>query len=250
MKICGFLPQSFSDWPGKTCVLLFTAGCNFRCGYCQNSAIIDADRLGKGIKLLKEEDVLAKIENLKWSLDGVAITGGEPTVQARLPKFCARIKELGLPVKLDTNGSNPEMVQKLIDEKLVDYIAVDLKTRLEPEAYKKFAGFGDVEKIKRTIKIIIDSGIDHEFRTTFLERKGVLTQEDVLAALQEIAGAKRYVVQQFLPRDCLDKEFLKYKTPSHDELMELAAKSAKVLGPKTEIRIRDDHGEQIYQKAK
>lgn len=236
MHITGFLPQSFCDWPKKTSAVLFLTGCNFRCGFCHNAQLIDF-KTGEN----NEAPVLAKLEDLAWSLDGVVISGGEPTVHADLPTFIEKIKKMNLKIKLDTNGSNPTMLKELVDKKLLDYIAMDLKTNFEK--YSTLAKYGEIGNIRDSIDIIINSGVDHEFRTTYVP--DVMTKEDVVEAVKQINGAKRYSIQKFVPRNCLDVTFNAFKSPSMEELQSIA----KELEFSGEIRIRGEHKETVFKKA-
>jgi pyruvate formate lyase activating enzyme len=236
MNIVGFLPQSFSDWPGNTAAVVFTQGCNFRCGFCHNPLLVEfKERSGDNEKV-----VLEKLNELKWSLDGVTISGGEPTMQEDLAEFCRKLRAMDYRIKLDTNGGNPEALKKLIQEKLVDYFAMDLKT--SAKKYEEVTKFKDVRKVKESIRLIISSGVDHEFRTTFVP--DVMTKQDVIDAVSEIKGARRFVLQKFVPRECLDKAYEKMRSPSYDELLDIA-NSIEFSG---EIRIRGEHAEVVVKK--
>lgn len=234
MNIAGFLPQSFCDWPGKTAAVIFTPGCNFRCGFCHNRELIDFKETSH------EEIVINKLGELKWSLDGVVITGGEPTLQPDLIQFLEKLKTMNIKIKLDTNGSNPSVLEEIIQKKLVDYIAMDLKTSFEK--YTQITKYENIENIKKSIAIIISSGLDHEFRTTFVP--DVMTKEDIINAVKEIKNAKRYSLQRFIPRNCLDETYNSFKSPVHDDLVDIA-KSLEFDG---EIRIRDEHREIVFKK--
>ncbi len=170
---------------------LFLSGCNFRCGYCYN-----ADLVFNRTESLSEEYVFAFLEKRRGLLEGVCITGGEPTVTRELPFFCAKIKSLGFKVKLDTNGSNPEMLKRLIDHKFVDYIAMDIKASLE--SYE-IVTMSDVkkDKILASIALLLSSPVDYEFRTTIVP--DVVTVEEMRCISSLIWGAKRYALQQFRP---------------------------------------------------
>jgi len=162
-------------------------------------------------------------------IDGVCITGGEPTLQKDLPEFCSKIKSIGMKVKLDTNGSNPEIVEKLIKEHLVDFIAMDVKNSFEN--YPKTIGVDfDVEKIKKTIKIIIDSGIDHEFRTTVVP--SIHIKGEIVKIAEALKGCKSYVLQKFAPFEMLDKNLMKQKTQSNEEMQELADAVSSIVNVK------------------
>ncbi|NYZ80133.1 anaerobic ribonucleoside-triphosphate reductase activating protein [Candidatus Micrarchaeota archaeon] len=234
MNIAGFLPQSFCDWPGKTAAVIFTPGCNFRCGFCHNKELIEFKQTEN------EEIVLKKLSELKWSLDGVVITGGEPTLQPDLIPFLEKLKATGISVKLDTNGSNPNVLEEIIRKKLVNYIAMDLKTTFEK--YPAITKYDNIENIKKSVSLIISSGVDHEFRTTVVP--DVISKDDIINAVREIKGAKRYALQRFIPRNCLDEAYNAFKSPNHDGLVDIA----KSLDFDGEIRIRDEHREIIFKK--
>lgn len=199
MKIAGFQKQSFIDYPGKISCVLFTQGCNFRCGYCHNAELVLPEKFGKTYELHFIFEYLHKYKHL---LDAVCITGGEPTMHADLPEFISKIKTLGLEVKLDTNGTNPKMVQQLIANKQVDCIAMDIKHLFNLEDYNKVAGncvsLKMLHRIKQTAELLKNSDIPHQFRTTAL--KGIHSQQDI-AALQKNWGCK---LQQFNPENVLD----------------------------------------------
>jgi pyruvate formate lyase activating enzyme len=184
-----FLPVSFVDFPGKIAATVFTSGCNFKCPYCHNSYLI---KVREGKKTEEEFfDYLKRRANL---IEGVCITGGEPTLWKGLEDFIRHIKELGFEVKLDTNGSRPEVLKRLIDEKLLDYIAMDVKA--PKEKYGLFLQKEeDVENVIKSIEVIKSSKVDYEFRTTVNER--LLTLEDFESIGAIISGAKRYVLQRY-----------------------------------------------------
>ncbi len=200
MNIGGFIKTTLSDWDGKVACMVFVPGCNFSCPFCHNPEIIKGNP-----EPVNENEVLEYIRNNSDFLDGVVISGGEPTLDRNLYVFLKKIKSLGLAIKIDTNGSRPEILDDLIGAKLVDYVAMDIKTSLDPERYSGATeGFSDVEKIRESIRIIIDSGIDHEFRTTVYPKAVAL--EDVVEIASYIRGADRYCLQQFRPKITLSSE--------------------------------------------
>lgn len=231
LEIKGYRQSSLLEWPGLIVDSIFLAGCNFRCPYCHNPDLVAHDV----VKSYDINEVLAEIESrakTKW-LDGVSVTGGEPTMSKRLPEFLKIIKGMGLKAKIDTNGSFPDIVQKLLDEKLLDYIAMDIKAT--PEKYHLAAGKKvDMKKIKKTIAIIIESGIDHEFRTTVVPTI-VDVEKDIVKIAKMIKGAKRYYLQQFRPIRCLDKEFEKL-VPYNLGLLEDAVEQIKTKFEVCELR--------------
>ncbi len=205
LEIKGYKQGSLIEWSGLVVDSIFLAGCDFRCPYCHNPDLVFTDK----VESYDVNEVLAEIvkrAKSKW-LDGVSITGGEPTLSKRLPDFLRIIKNMGLKTKFDTNGNHPDVVKKMIEENLVDYIAMDVKAT--PEKYHLATGKKvDMKPIKETIKIIINSGLDHEFRTTVAPTI-VDPIKDIPKIATMIKGAKRFYIQQFRPLRCLDKKFEK-----------------------------------------
>ncbi len=196
----GFQRLSLLDYPGHLASVLFVRGCNFRCPFCYNPQLVREPE-GEGPST---EEILAYLRRRKGWVDGVVVTGGEPTLYPSLPEFLERIKGEGLKVKLDTNGSNPELLQELLARGLVDYVAMDVKAPLREEAYRRVAGVPvSLEAVRRSISLLLSSGIDYEFRTTVVPT--LLEEGDLLEIAEEIRGARRYYLQQFR------------RTPSHVE---------------------------------
>jgi pyruvate formate lyase activating enzyme len=217
MLIGGLHKVSLINYPGKISAVVFTQGCVFRCPYCHNPELVNPKLF---VKPIPEDEVLNFLEKRKGKLDAVVITGGEPTIQKDLPEFIKKIKAMGFLVKLDTNGVNPEMLAGLLSEKLLDYVAMDLKAPLEKyeKIVKAKAALADIE---RSIKLIMSSAVDYEFRTTVV--KDFLSKKDILKIGEMIKGAKRYVLQKFVPSKTLDRKFMKASTYSDEELEELRA---------------------------
>jgi pyruvate formate lyase activating enzyme len=164
MKISGFQKLTLLDFPDKLACIIFTQGCNFNCQYCQNSGLIGHENE----YLIDEEEIFDYLEKRKKVIDGIVISGGEPTVQKDLLRFMKRVKDKGFLVKLDTNGSNPKILKEIIYENLVDYIAMDIKNVFE--LYKEVTYTNtNTSNLKESIKLISDSNIDHEFRTTIIK---------------------------------------------------------------------------------
>ncbi len=235
MKIGGFQKYSLIDYPGKVCAIVFTIGCNFRCPFCHNGELVIGNPEEIPSKIIFE--YLEKNKNL---LDAVEITGGEPTLQADLKDFVKKIKNLGLLVKIDTNGTQSNVIKGLIDDGLVEYIAMDIKAPLEFEKYKKVVG-GVLnermfENVKKTIEIIMGSGIDYEFRTTVVPM--LHSDEDIVAIARGIKGAKLYVLQQFIPRNTLDSSFLKLLSTPKEKLEELKKKCEEFV-KKVDVRYEE-----------
>ncbi|MCL2085509.1 anaerobic ribonucleoside-triphosphate reductase activating protein [Candidatus Saccharibacteria bacterium] len=212
MKIGGLIKTSLVDYPGKVACSIFTIGCNFRCGFCHNPELVDPIRY---IQEIPEELVFEFLEKRKDNLDGVAISGGEPTVQPDLAKFLRRVKKLGLLVKLDSNGSNPDVLEDLFGQNLVDFIAMDVKGPIEK--YESIMGWPAGAKCKRSIDLILASGISHEFRTTVV--KGMLEVEDFEEVGQLVQGAERFALQHFraIPEMVNTEEYKDAKTFTEGE---------------------------------
>jgi pyruvate formate lyase activating enzyme len=222
MEIGGLQRVSLNDYPGKICATVFTQGCNFRCAYCHNPELVDPDRYGP---VLPEEEVLSFLSKRRGKLDAVTVTGGEPTLQKNLEKFLVELKAMGYLVKLDTNGSNPDILSTLIDRQLVDYIAMDFKGPLKK--YGQMAAVKvDVSRIRRSIQLIATSGIAHEFRTTVVRSQ--LGLEDFAAMAKIIKQVRLYVLQPFVASKTLDSAFLSETSYTPEEFSTLR----EVLGKK------------------
>ncbi|WIV11582.1 anaerobic ribonucleoside-triphosphate reductase activating protein [Proteiniborus sp. MB09-C3] len=189
MEFKGHQKSSFIDYPDKICTVLFTGGCNFRCPYCHNSDLVN----NKGEELT-EGIVLAYLDKRKKMIDAVCISGGEPTLHRGLYDFIKKIKDKDYLVKLDTNGTSPDILKKLISDGLLDYVAMDIKAPIDK--YNKVTNTDiDINKIIESIDIVKNSDIDYEFRTTVC--KELLTAKDIIEIAQYLKGSKRYYVQNF-----------------------------------------------------
>ncbi|MCK5595014.1 anaerobic ribonucleoside-triphosphate reductase activating protein [bacterium] len=208
--IKGFIQTSLLDWDGKIVSTLYTPHCNFRCPYCQNAGLIISPEKLETISFEVIRDYLR--ENNKW-IDGICLTGGEPCMYKNLPEFIQKIRELDIMVKLDSNGAFPAMLAEVINRKLVDYIAMDIKAPLNFSSYSKSTGIKSpliLEKVKDSIKLIMDSDIDYEFRTTVVPT--LHEEEDILRIAEFINGAKKYAMQNFSTQgEILDPKFEKIK---------------------------------------
>jgi len=215
MKIGGLQKVSLIDYPGLICGIVFLQGCNFKCPYCHNPELVDSKLFKPGIR---ENEVLEFLNTRKGKLDAISITGGEPTIQEDLTSFIKQIKKMGFAVKLDTNGSQPQVINNLLAEKLLDFIAMDIKAPLEK--YKNIINTQvDPESIKESISLILEAKIPYEFRTTIVELQ--LEENDILQIGKLIAGASKYVLQKFVPTKTLDKKFLKEKSFSDEKLQKI-----------------------------
>lgn len=213
MLLGGLQKSSLIDYPEKISAIIFTQGCNFRCPYCHNPELIE----GEASSAIAEDALFDFLHSRIGKLDGVVITGGEPTLHKDLPVFIKKIKELGFAVKLDTNGTNPQLLKKLIDEKLIDYVAMDIKAPLDkyPEIV---CAKVDTKKIQQSLEIIKNSDIDYEFRTTVV--KSQLERADfgkIGALIKGTNVAQKYYLQKFVPTKTLNRFFANQKTYSDDE---------------------------------
>lgn len=206
------------EYPGKISAVIFTQGCNFKCPYCHNPELVKPDLYGE---CLREDEIFLFLEKRKGKLDAVNITGGEPTIQHDLIDFVKRVKNTGYLVKIDSNGSVPEMLSELIHGNEVDYIAMDIKGPLDKyDLITRSHVQGGV--IEKSIEIIMKSGIPYEFRTTVC--RSLLEEKDLLEIGNLIKNARLYVLQQFVPSKTVDKRFMKEETYSHEELESIAQK--------------------------
>ncbi|MBN2231823.1 MAG: anaerobic ribonucleoside-triphosphate reductase activating protein [Deltaproteobacteria bacterium] len=163
--IRGFIETSCSDWPGKVTAVIFLAGCNFRCPYCHNHSLVLAPEF---LEPITEKRVLERLAALGTWLDGVCVSGGEPTLRPELPDLCRRLRAAGLAVKLDTNGSRPRMVEALLTDGLVDFVAMDIKAPLRRDRYERCAGATvDLEAIRESMELLVAAGIPRQFRVTY-----------------------------------------------------------------------------------
>lgn len=192
MHICGFEKMSLVDYDGLVAATVFTGGCNFRCGFCHNSALVLSH---KDIPAIDTEAVLSYLKKRKGVLDGVCVSGGEPTLQKDLPEFLSSLKELGYKVKLDTNGTNPTLIKRLFSDKLVDYFAMDIKA--DKEVYPAIIDVPnyDLGKVLESVEFLLSLGDNYEFRTTLIsEFHG---KENMVNIGKWIKGANKYFLQKF-----------------------------------------------------
>ena len=190
MKISGLQKLTLLDYPGKMACTVFTHGCNFRCGFCHNALLVTEENSD----IISEDEFFTFLKKRQGILEGVCISGGEPTLQTDLREFITKVRSLGYAVKLDTNGTNPRLLKSLIEENLLDYVAMDIKH--SPDKYDIICSCQvDMDAIRDSVSIIIDSGIDHEFRTTTVREYH--TAEDFDAIAQWIQGDSKYFLQHF-----------------------------------------------------
>lgn len=220
MNIGGFLPTTMLDYPGRLACTVFTCGCNLRCPFCQNGSLVlpalFEDPLDTG-------DVIAHIKKRRNILEGVCITGGEPTLHADLPDLIRLINDLGLPVKLDSNGSNPAMIKKLYEDGLIDMIAMDIKAA--PSKYAAVCGLKEIDlsPYEESVRYIMECGIEYEFRTTLV--KGLHDMSDMEGIGRWLSGAKAYTLQSYKKSDgvisVIEGSAGRFMTFSDEELSEM-----------------------------
>lgn len=236
MIIGGLEKFSLSDYPGKSSAIIFTQGCNFRCGFCHNPELVLTDQY---LKEIPEKEIFKFLDSRRGKLDAVVVSGGEPTIYQNLPEFLKKIKDLKFLVKLDTNGSNPEMLQKILKEGIVDYLAMDIKAPVDAENYKKVTGIKfdekGIEKIKKSIGLIINSGLPHEFRTTIV--KSLLSLDDICQIASQIKGAQNYFLQKFVSSGKLLNPLLQNETSYSDsELFSLVSEISPTFVQNCSVR--------------
>lgn len=196
MQICGLQKVTLLDYPGKIACTLFTHGCNFRCPFCHNPSLV----VTQADTIIGEETLFSFLKQRVGILEGVVISGGEPLLHAQLLPLLQKIKALGYCVKLDTNGSQPQFLKELVQRRLVDRVAMDIKNA--PEHYAQTVGVSpDMTAICESKEFLMTSGVEYEFRTTLV--KGLHTQQDILDTAKWIRGAKEYYLQQFRRQDKL-----------------------------------------------
>lgn len=206
------------DYPGKVACMVYTIGCNFRCPYCHNPELVDETVTVK----ITEKEILRFLEGRKRIINAVVITGGEPTMHGEsLLRFMRKVKSKGFLIKLDSNGTNPDIIKRAINRKIVDYIAMDIKSPLSKYS-QTVARPVDASAIRKSISLLLKSEIDYEFRTTVI--KAQLAPEDFDEIGQEIRGAKKYFLQKFIPTKLLNPQFLRKATYSDSEFVLLQEK--------------------------
>ncbi len=233
MRIGGYQKTSLIDYPEKVAAVVFTAGCNFRCPYCHNRDIVARPEDG----FFEVSEVLADLEERQNLIDGVVLTGGEPTLQKDLPDFARKIKDLDLLVKLDTNGSLPTIIRFMVSEGLVDFVALDVKAPLD-DYYAETVGLGDFDSsiILRSIRELTSSGVDFELRTTVVptlhSEEGLL---DLARQLSKIAPEAKWFLQNFQPKNCLDPAFENIQ-PYDKMFLEKLVEKLRVYMPNVRLR--------------
>lgn len=232
--IKGFIQTSLLDWDGKIVSTIYTPRCNFRCPYCQNASLVCRPEELETIPFEVVKDYLCEHEG--W-IDGVCLSGGEPCIFKDLPEFIKEIRILGVKVKLDTNGGFPDTLKEIIDGRLADYIAMDIKAPLDFPLYSRSTGITSskvLEKVRESIVVIMDSGIDYEFRTTVVPT--LHSEKDIERIAQSIEGARKYVLQNFSTKgDILNPTFIQIK-PYPVEMLHRMQESASSYVEKCIVR--------------
>jgi len=227
MQIGGLQKLTLIDFPGRISTTVFLTGCNFRCPFCYSSELVLPEKI-KNQPKISEKEFFKFLKERKKLIEGVVLCGGEPTTSKRLIPLIKKIKKMGFSVKLDTNGSDPALLKKLIDKKLIDYVAMDIKA--PKEKYSEVAGTKvDVKKIQKSIDILKEGKIDYEFRTTVVPT--IHTKEDILKIARWISPAKKYFLQNFRPEKTIDPKFEKIKPYPQEFLLEIQ----KAISPFFEI---------------
>ncbi len=235
MEIKGFVDVSFVDWDGKLSSVIFLPTCNFRCPFCHNvNLVLHPEKLDR----IPFEDVEDQLKKQRGWIDGVCITGGEPTLHGGLPELCSQLKKMGFLVKLDTNGTNPTMLKELMDRGLVDYVAMDIKAPLNVEKYSKATGIKAeklLEKVKESIRLLLGSNMDYEFRTTVVPT--LHDEEDIKQICRSLKGCKKYVLQRFdvsLGKTTIDPDFMS-KSLTEEEMQKFLTITQKFF-PNAKLR--------------
>lgn len=217
MVVGGLQKSTLIDFPGRIAATVFLCGCNFRCPWCYSPELVLPEKIDLQPKV-SEEEFFGFLKERQGLLEGVVVCGGEPTIHKDLPEFMGKIKKLEFLVKLDTNGSDPQMIKQLIDKKLIDYVAMDIKG--PKERYKDFIGRKiDIEKIQKSIDILKEGLVDYEFRSTLVS--SLHGKEEVLKMARWISGAKKYYLQNFRPEKTLNPKFEKVSSYSDKALLEI-----------------------------
>lgn len=234
MEIKGFIGVSLIDWDGKVSSVIFLPGCNMRCPFCYNTKLVLNPKEMPTIPFEEIQNYLKKHEG--W-IDGVVITGGEPTIQEDLPILCEEISKMNLAVKVDTNGTNPSMIRNLLEKGLINYVAMDVKAPLTEDAYSKASGVNTstlLKSIDETIGTLLESGVEYEFRTTLVPT--MHGASDIEKVCEKIKGCRKYALQNFkVDVETIDSNFQNLKPFSNAEVENLF-KTAKNLIPNTVLR--------------
>jgi pyruvate formate lyase activating enzyme len=227
MRIKGFIDTSFVDWDGKIASVVFVPACNFRCPFCFNYRLILHPEKYPDVP---DPVIFGFLERNRDFLDGVCISGGEPTIARGLEDFCRKAIDLGMKVKLDTNGSNPRVLRRLASDGLIQYVAMDIKAPPDDRSYRRATGFeakGALSRVRESASFLIESGIEHEFRTTVVP--GMHSERDIEEIAMWIRGTRAYVLQKFQPENAWSRSLRGLPTQGDDEMERLANVARKHL---------------------
>jgi pyruvate formate lyase activating enzyme len=224
VKIKGFLETSFIDWPGKICSVFFLPHCNFRCPYCHNHPLVLHPEQYRSIPL---EDALERLHSLRGWVDGICVTGGEPTLHPDLPVLIHNLRNRGFLVKLDTNGSNPTMLEALVEAKDIDFVSMDVKAPLDPLSYQRSVGLPvDLAPLLRSIEVLKRGRVEYEFRMTVVP--GLHREEDITHLASQLRAGPRFVLQNFNPENPLDPQ-LKSTPPYDPEVLKRMQRNVQAM---------------------
>ena len=225
IPIKGFIENSLIEWEGKIASIVFLPTCNLRCPYCHAPHLVQTPN---DLESIPADAIVSKLRQNQGWIDGVVVTGGEPTSHRHLDALIKLFKDTGVLVRLDTNGTNPRVLSDLIERRLIDCVAMDIKAPLQKEKYEQIAGVScNVEDVKESIRIIMESGIGYEFRTTVCPTQ--LDGNDIEDIASAIQGAGRYILQSFKPNHCLDARMLKVEPYPAETLRDFAVIAAKYV---------------------
>lgn len=240
--IRGFIESSLIEWPGRVASVLCLQGCNLACPFCHSGQLVSHQPPVESVPL---EGVLAFLEDRRGWVDGVVVSGGEPTIHPGLPEMLQRLKAAGVGVKLDTNGTAPEMLSRLLDARLVDFVAMDLKAPLSAARYAAAAGGEvDVEAVRASAALLLAGRAGYEFRTTVCP--AFVSLEDLEAMAESVAGARRYVLQQFVPATAMSPALHSVRPYPRQELI---AAAAAMRAHVAECFLRGEAGADVHAPA-
>ena len=227
MKIHGLQKMTLLDFPGHVACTVFTGGCDMRCPFCHNYELVD----GSAPPIMEEEELFAFLEKRKGLLDGVAFTGGEPCLQKNLPDLMKRVKQMGYSIKLDTNGNHPDMLRRMMEEGLLDYVAMDIKN--SPDKYALTAGLRQIDMgpIRESVKMLMEGPVNYEFRTTCVAQ--FHEEEDFVKIGEWLEGTKAYFLQSFTDRDSVP--FGNLTAPTREEIYTFCRTVQRFI-PNTHVR--------------
>lgn len=224
IEIKGFLETSFSDWPGKLCSVIFLPYCNFRCPYCHNHPLIFNPEKYRSIPL---ENILNRLHSLRNWIDGVCLTGGEPTLHPDLPILAEKIKRHGFLVKLDTNGSTPHILENLVNSRIIDFVSMDVKAPLNLFHYSRATGVSiNLNSILKSIEILKRGVVEYQFRMTVVPR--LHREEDIQTLGDQLRAGQRFILQHFNPENPLDPSF-KNIDPYDPEVLKRIQKKVQTI---------------------